>query len=301
MLQDPVATRVLDRRPAALLNTRQAIDGMIENEVDKNTIRVLTNARKAVDDELTNAVPGIKEVDAQFAELARQSAGLQRGGQVLDTGKTAIRPVELAEEMRQGALPQGEMIGPSAASARLRQGTRAEIDRLVGTNVNDLNVLERKLGTPQDWNSQKLTTVFGEGPTSNIAKALMDNRQFRQSYQDIVQGSQTAQRTASSRAMEGTAGGNVPIDTTLTGIGLKAVNLVAKALSGASSAKTKDEIGMLLASKGPAAERIAKELLKSAKDASSNSAAISDLVASKRWIPALSPTESRSDNRSKTR
>jgi hypothetical protein len=41
MLNDPVATRELDRNPASLLNTRQAIDGMIANEVDPNTIRVL--------------------------------------------------------------------------------------------------------------------------------------------------------------------------------------------------------------------------------------------------------------------
>jgi hypothetical protein len=144
---------------------------MIANEVDPNTIRVLTQTRAAVDDGLARAAPGIKDVDAQFAELSRQSAALQRGSQVLDGGKTAIRPVELADEIAQGALPQGTQIGPSAAPVRLRQGARAEVDRLVGTNVNDLNTLERKIGTPQDWNSQKLETVFGEGPVANVAKA----------------------------------------------------------------------------------------------------------------------------------
>jgi len=301
MLNDPVATRELDRNPASLLNTRQAIDGMIANEVDPNTIRVLTQARQAVDAELATAVPGIKAVDAQFAELSRQSAGLQRGSQVLDSGKTAIRPTELVDEMAQGALPQGGQIGPSAAPARLREGTRAEIDRLVGTNVNDLNALERKIGTPQDWNSQKLETIFGEGPVANVAKALMDNRKFRQSYQDIVQNSQTAQRTASSAAMEGGKGGNVPHDTTLTGIGLKAVNLVAKAMSGASSATTKDEVGRLLATQGPAVQRIAQELLRSAQTAASNSRAISGLVGSQRWIGALSPLEGRSADRRERR
>jgi hypothetical protein len=144
----------------------------------------------------------------------------------------------------------------------MREGARAEIDRLVGTNVNDLNTLERKIGTPQDWNSQKLETIFGEGPVANVAKALMDNRKFRQSYQDIVQNSQTAQRLASSAAMEGGKGGNIPHDTTLTGIGLKAVNLVAKAISGASNANTKDEIGKLLARKA----RQCSVLLKSCCD-----------------------------------
>jgi hypothetical protein len=293
MLNDPVATRELDRNPAALLNTRQAIDGMIANEVDPNTIRVLAQARQAVDGELANAVPGIKAVDAQFAELSRQSAGLQRGSQVLDSGKTAIRPVELADEMTQGALPQGEMIGPSAAPARLRQGTRAEIDRLVGTNVNDLSTLERKIGTPQDWNSQKLGTIFGEGPRDRVAKALMDNRQFRQSYQDIVQNSQTAQRQEAAKGMRGAEGGNVPHDTTITGIGLKALNLVAKAISGASNARTKDEIGNILATQGPDVQRIARALMESARTTGENSRAISRVLSSPYWISATAPVSGR--------
>jgi hypothetical protein len=293
MLNDPVATRELDRNPASLLNTRQAIDGMIANEADPNVIRVLTQARQAVDTELSNAVPGIKAVDAQFAELSRQSEGLQRGSQVLDGGKTAIRPTELADEMTQGALPQGEMIGPSAAPARIRQGTRAEIDRLVGTNVNDLNTLERKIGTPQDWNSQKLGTIFGEGPRDRVAKALMDNRQFRQSYQDIVQGSQTAQRQQAAKAMDGAAGGNAPHDATITGLGLKALNLVSKAISGASTGKTKDEIGQILAKQGPEAQRIARALLESAKTTGENSRAIARVLSSPYWISASSPVSGR--------
>ena len=293
MLQDPVHTRELSRDPASLLNTRQAIDGMIADATDPNTIRVLTRARAAVDAELTTAVPGIKAVDAQFAELSRQSAGLQRGSNVLDKGKEAIRPVELADEMAQGALPQGAQIGPSAAPLRVKQGTRAEIDRQIGTNVNDLGALERTMGTPQDWNSQKLGTIFGEGPRDRVAKALMDNRQFRQSYQDIVQGSQTAQRQQSAKAMDGAQGGNVPHDSTVTGLGLKALNLVSKAISGASTGKTKDEIGNILAKQGPEAQRIARALLESAKATGENSRAIARVLSSPYWISATSPVSGR--------
>jgi hypothetical protein len=233
MLDIPGAPGNLDPHPRALLSTRHAIDGMMASETNPQVVRQLDEARRAVDAELAQAVPGIKDIDAQFAELSRQSGALQRGSQVLDSGKTAIRPVELADEIAQGALPQGTQIGPSAAPVRLREGARAEIDRLVGTNVNDLNALERKIGTPQDWNSQKLETIFGEGPVANVAKALMDNRRFRQSYQDIVQNSQTAQRTEAAASMRGAEGGNVPHDVTLTGVGLKALNMVAKAISGA--------------------------------------------------------------------
>jgi hypothetical protein len=293
MLNDAADPTQLDRNAGTLLNTRQAIDGMLATEIDPNTIRVLTQARAAVDEGLAAAAPGIKNVDAQFSELSRQSGGLQRGSQVLDSGKTAIRPVELADDMVQGGLPQGTQIGPSATPLRIREGARAEIDRLVGTNVNDLNVLERKIGTPQDWNSQKLGTIFGDTPRDNVAKALMDNRKFRQSYQDIVQNSQTAQRTEAAASMRGAEGGNIPHDTTLTGVGFKALNAVAKAISGASNAKTKDEIGNILATQGPAVQRVARALLDSAKATGENSRAISRVLSSPYWISATAPVSGR--------
>jgi hypothetical protein len=293
MLDIPGAPGNLDPHPRALLSTRHAIDGMMASETNPQVVRQLDEARRAVDAELAQAVPGIKDIDAQFAELSRQSGALQRGSQVLDSGKTAIRPVELADEIAQGALPQGTQIGPSAAPVRLREGARAEIDRLVGTNVNDLNALERKIGTPQDWNSQKLETIFGEGPVANVAKALMDNRRFRQSYQDIVQNSQTAQRTEAAASMRGAEGGNVPHDVTLTGVGLKALNMVAKAISGASNARTKDEIGNILASQGPAVQRVARALLESARTTGENSRAINRVLSSPYWISATVPGASR--------
>jgi hypothetical protein len=279
--------------PAVVLNTREAIDGLLATEADPNTIRILTQARRAVDDELARVVPRIKDVDAQAAELHRQSGALRRGSQVFDAGKEAIRPAELADEIVAGTQPQGAQIGPSAAPVRLREGARAEVDRIVGTNVNDLNALERKLGTPQDWNSQKFAQVFGEGPHQRVAKALMDNRTFRDSYQKIVQNSQTAQRTSAANAMEGAAGGNVPTDTTLTGLGLKALNAVAKAISGASSSATKDEIGRILSRQGPEVQTLARELLRSAQTTGENSRAIARVLSSPRWLGATGPAEGR--------
>lgn len=283
MLDIPGNPGTLDPHPRALLSTRQAIDGLLEGEVNPQVVNVLTQARAAVDGELARAAPGIKAVDAQFSELSRQSEGLRRGSQVFDTGKEAVRPVELTNELAHGALPQGQMIGPSAVPTRIRQGARAEVDRLVGTNVNDLNTLERKLGTPQDWNSQKFATVFGEGPQREVAQALMSNRQFRDSYQKIVQNSQTAQRTEAAKSMDGAGGGNIPSDITATALGLKALNLVAKSISGASSANTKDEIGRVLASQGPDVQHIARLLLSSAQRTNSNSQYLARLLSS----PAL--------------
>jgi hypothetical protein len=93
--------------------------------------------------------------------------------------------------------------------------------------------------------------------------------------------------------MRGAEGGNVPHDTTATGLGLKALNLVAKALSGASNARTKDEIGNILAKQEPGVQRVARALLESAKATGENSRAISRVLSSPYWISSTSPASGR--------
>jgi hypothetical protein len=66
----------LDPNPATLFQTRQAIDGMLAGETNPQVIRTLSGYRQRVDDTLAQAVPGIKDVDAKFAELARQREAL---------------------------------------------------------------------------------------------------------------------------------------------------------------------------------------------------------------------------------
>lgn len=281
-------TGVPDPHPRALFAVRRSIDGASSSATDSNVRRVLGDVRKLVDAELTAKVPGIKAADAKFSGSMQQSEALERGQSVFETGRNAVRPAELVDELAG--------YSPGQISA-LRQGTRAELDRVVGTQVNDLNALERTLATPHDWNSQKFGAVFGEGPKAKVAEALMNNRRFRESYQNIVQNSQTAQRTEAAAAMKGGEGGNVPTDTTLTGLGLKALNAVAKAISGASNASTKDEIGRILASQGPAVQKIARQLLESAQTASANSRTLSRVLSSPRLIGAGSPEYGRQPNR----
>lgn len=287
-------TRELDPSPRALLQTRHALDGMI-GEADRagNTtvVRALSGARQQVDDVLGEAVPGIKRVDAQFAELARQREALERGAAVLDGGKTAIRPVELADEITAGALPQGLMVGPSAAPLRMRQGARADIDRLVGTNVNDLNVLERTFATPRDWNSGKLGQLFGDEARDTVAAAIEAERRMRGSYQNIVQGSQTAQRQVNARALDGTPMSSP--DTTLTGLGMTAVTGVMRALSGMSRDATRDQIATIMSSQGPEVQRVVSQLLAEARRSNDNAAFIRRLIADPNYLRASAPASGR--------
>lgn len=186
---------VLDPDPATLLQTRHAIDGIMET-ADSKTINVLKVVRQQVDKELARAAPGIKKVDARWQELALQEKALARGQQTLDSGRTAPRPSELADDMSKGAVPQGNMAGPSAVPMRLRQGARAEIDRIVGTNANDRVALQRLIKGEGDWNRSRLATLFGKEKAERIIHVLDRERAFADTSQIVTRNSETAARQA---------------------------------------------------------------------------------------------------------
>lgn len=202
-----VGDNVLDPNPATLLQTRQAIDGMLETEANSQVIRVLSAARQQVDDALAAAVPGIKRVDAKFAELARQREALTRGQSVLEGGRTAPRPDELADEVATGALPQGLAVGPSAVPLRLREGARAEIERIVGTNSNDVVALRRLIKGEGSWNRDRLATLFGADRADRILQVLEREAAFADTANVVTRNSETAARAAAqAEVAPGTSG-----------------------------------------------------------------------------------------------
>jgi hypothetical protein len=212
-------SRELDPNPRALFETRQAIDGLMQGETNTKVLGQLGFVRQAVDDHLRAAVPGIKDVDGRFQELSRQSEGLQRGSQVLDSGKTAVRPVELADEITRAVNPDGQLVGPSASAYRMRQGTRAEIDRLVGTRANDLEALKQAVKGDGDWNRVKLAQLFGDAEAGRVFNAVDREAAFRDAYEKVVENSQTAQRTfaAGEVAPRGTGGTAADVGTVVAG------------------------------------------------------------------------------------
>jgi hypothetical protein len=83
----------------------------------------------------------------------------------------------------------------------LRQGARAELDRVVGTNANDLVALRNHVKGEGDWNQTKLAQVFGEDRARAIIGSVDRETAFRNAYDKIVQNSQTAQREAASKGV----------------------------------------------------------------------------------------------------
>ncbi|TIX16678.1 MAG: hypothetical protein E5V41_12745 [Mesorhizobium sp.] len=186
-----------------LLNTRHAVDDLLETTQGSNALNALQTARQAIDDELRATVPGIKEVDAKYAELARQKDAVQRGQTVLSSAREAPRPDELANEFRQGALPQGLQVGPSAVPLRLREGARAEIERIVGTNANDRVALQRLIKGEGDWNRARLSTLYGQDRAKAIIDLLDREKLFADTSNIVTRNSETAARIAARDAIDG--------------------------------------------------------------------------------------------------
>lgn len=236
MLDIPGNPGNLDPHPRALLSTRQAIDGLLATENNPQAQRALTSARARIDAELGRAVPGIKDVDAQFAELSRQSEGLQRGSQLLDGGKTAIRPQELGPEIAQSALPQGRQVGPSAAPLRMQQGARAEIDRIAGTNANDPVALQRLVKGEGDWNRDKLRQVYGQERADQALGAIDREARFNETTNRVTRGSDTAMgsgfKSFLDRAERPITGGE-GIDMTAFGAAISVSRRIGSVLTGA--------------------------------------------------------------------
>lgn len=185
---------VVSSDPRVMFQARQAIDGLLATEANPKVVSALTETRQMLDDALTRAVPRIKEADAAFAELARQREALQRGQTVLDHGRTAPRPSELAAEVEQGALPQGMQIGPSAVPLRLSQGARAEVDRILGSNANDIARLNKLVKSDGDWNRARLAVLFGPEKADRLFKVLDNELTFARTRDVVTRNSETARR-----------------------------------------------------------------------------------------------------------
>ncbi|MBW9053463.1 hypothetical protein [Rhizobium mesosinicum] len=248
-------SNVLDTNPVTMFNTRQAIDGMLKVEADPKVVAALTDARQMIDDALTRAVPQIKEADATFAELARQREAVGRGQQVLDSGRTAPRPQELVQEVEHGVQPQGMQIGPSAVPLRLSQGARAEIERIVGTNSNDIAAMNRLIKGEGDWNRSRLATLFGPEKADRVFKVLENERVFADTANTVTRNSESAARIAAQNELGGAGGGGFGLKESFKAGGVRGaarsfamdkIENIAKALLPDGSAAARENLATAL-------------------------------------------------------
>lgn len=257
----------LDPSPNALFQTRQAIDGLMANEANPKVIAQLTMARQSIDDELARAVPGIKQVDGQFQELARQRGALDEGTRLLRQGPEAVRPADLASRISGAAEPAGTAVGPSGEMLRLSQGARAEIDRIVGSNANDVAAMRNAMKGEGDWNRDKLRMIFGDEKASRILKVLDNESQMEATKRLVVDGSQTGVKQGFREFIDDAGKGiNVPAEASGVGLALRGGKKIFEKVTGsnneAQAARFADDLGRLSISGGKEAQAIIDALVK---------------------------------------
>lgn len=181
---------------------RQEIDNVIEHgtpglgvpaTVLQKTQGRLKTVRNQIDEVLKNDVPGFREADIASARLANRQDAVKRGTQVLDSGKTAMTPERLNIEYA-GMEP-----GERAAFAK---GARGEIDRLIRNRANDIEAGKNIIKGEGDWNRDRLSTVFGQQAADDVINSIERQIKFRDTYNKVVENSQTAQRQAAAKAIK---------------------------------------------------------------------------------------------------
>lgn len=257
--------------PSVAFQTRQAIDGILETEQNPKVISALSEARQMIDDALTASVPRIKEVDANFAELARQREALGQGRAILNNEASAMRPVELQETLRAGAEPQGMQIGPSAVPTRMRQSALGEIYRAVGTKANDTTALRNIVRGEGDWNREKLGLLFGQDPADSVLNAIDRETVFGDTANRVTRGSDTAMASRFTKFLDDVEKAqDVPTDTTLAGLGIRGVREIARLLmrnnATANASQVAEDIGRLSVAQGNARDEIINALLRRSRE-----------------------------------
>ncbi len=221
----------------------------------------LKSVRGSLNDTLRRQVPGYAAANDASAALAREAGAIETGTSILDGGKTAVRPDDLAAKV--AGMTPNELAG-------LRVGSRSEIDRAIGTKANDLVALKQTLQGEGGWNTQKLATVHGDDAARAVTDAVTREGRMRTTYDNVVRNSQTAQRTAAAKALGDTEGPSMPVSS-LTTLGLVAAPLKAAATKAWSMAVRPDntardtELARALSLQGPDAQGLLSALADAAR------------------------------------
>lgn len=216
----------------------------------KNQQAALKRMRFNVNDALETQVPGYANANAVSHALANRAEAVKLGTQYLGNGKTTPSPEQFAQAF--DPLAQGEKIA-------LAKGSRGEIDRILGTKANDLVALKGELQGEGGWNTAKLATVHGQPAIDELVSSVDRNLKFRDTYNKVVENSQTAQRTAAQKAMKPDPSSDTPLlnpNSTLTGmaatVAKKGVQGIVNALTRSDPTRHYGEVARALTEQGSA-------------------------------------------------
>ncbi|MEB3045334.1 hypothetical protein [Rhizobium mulingense] len=253
--------------PAIAYETRRAIDRILKTAEDPEVIETLSGIRGMIDERLARAAGGVKALDTQFDELGRQREGLLQGQSALADGPRAMRPTELQEKLVTGAEPHGTLIGPSAESARVRQGTLGEMYHALGTEGSDMNALRKIIRGKGDWNREKLGMMFGPEKADAALNAIDREALFAETSNRITSAADTAREAAFEKYLgEVSKASEIPTEKSWTDLGLTMARRLARSLfdegAGAHAARVADEVAPLSVLRGEQRDALKEALMR---------------------------------------
>lgn len=219
---------------------------------------------------LEDQVPGYREANAQSSALARRGEAVDQGTQYLGSGKTTPSPERFAAEFAQ--RQPGEQIA-------FAKGSRGNIERVLGTKANDLQALRGELQGEGGWNTAKIATVHGQDAADRLVNTVDQNLKFRDTYNKVVENSQTAQRQAAASAMKPTPASETPLinpNMSLTGLvgtgAKKAIAGIANTLLRRDPTKAYGEIARVLSESGSTRDARVRDIADALQRRNSNAA-----------------------------
>ena len=172
----------------------------------------LKHMRGLINESLEQQVPGYMAANRQSATLARRGDAVELGTAYLGNGKTTASPGRFTDEFTR--LEPGEQIA-------FAKGSRGEIERQLGTKANDLQALRTGLQGEGGWNHAKIGTVHGQEAADELAASVDRNLKYRDTYNKVVEGSQTDMRRSAREAMKPSPSSETPIvNPNMTTIGM---------------------------------------------------------------------------------
>jgi hypothetical protein len=241
----------------AVHTVKKAIDDMIAKSGSKqpDLERHLTMLKNEVLEAVENASPDIKTLNRAYEQHSKEIEALGEGKKVLDQGKEAIWPSSLSKRIDE--MTPGERL-------RLAQGARGEIERLIGTNPNDVATLNRLLRGGVDeaskFNYDKLALLFGKDKADNIMNVLHRELTFEENARKILHNSQTAEKQAGRSVLD--RGVSREPSSSLWAATVKKALEVKDATVGKLYDSRDQELARLLTTQGPAARSELDDLMR---------------------------------------
>lgn len=174
----------------ALDYTKRALDDQIGNAVmsgNRDDARVLTAMKNGLLEQVDQAVPDYGAARKAYAGYSEIADALANGQQAF---RNTLSPDEIARQL--------SGMSDSAREA-YKEGARQQVAQVMGSARTDAAGAQSLFA--KGYNQEKLKTIIGEDPAQTILNALANEKEFQATANAVGAGSQTAPRLFSAETV----------------------------------------------------------------------------------------------------